>query len=122
MAYIITMIALILAGIFALLVKVWTGFMYFVLALLLALSLFWAVWKIVKYFTEFKKTLEEKFGFYKAQIVNAGGISIDQFNKNEAAYRKEYNKKCLKDKVLYWLLIAFCFALASSFLLAIILM
>ena len=58
MVYIVSMVALALAGVFALLVKVWAGFMYFVLGTLLLLALFWAVFEVVRYFTDFSKRLE----------------------------------------------------------------
>ena len=120
--YIVTMVALILAGVFAILVKVWTGFMYFVLALLMVLALFWAVVQIYRYFTSFKKRAEERFKLYKAEVINQNNLSSSNFEANEKAYQKAFQKTFLKDKVLHWCLILFCFALAGAFLVAMILL
>lgn len=120
MAYIITIIAVVLAAVFAVLVKVWTGFMYFALASLLLLALFWAAWLIVKYFTEFKIEMNERFKIYKASTINKAGITSEHFNQNEAAYRKDFEKKMRKEKVIKWLVILFCFAVAAAFLLGMV--
>ncbi|MBP3619542.1 MAG: hypothetical protein J6J24_02655 [Clostridia bacterium] len=122
MAYIITIIAIVLASIFAILVKVWAGFMYFVLASLLLLSLFWGVWLIIQYFSSFKLELEERFKIFKANVINANQLTTEQFNQNEQIYRKDFSKKMLKDKFIKWFVIAFCFSLAVAFLMAMILM
>ncbi|MBE7076223.1 MAG: hypothetical protein E7375_04100 [Clostridiales bacterium] len=114
-AYIITIVACVIAGIFALLVNVWTGFMYFVLATLLLLALFWTAWLVLQYFRSFKFKLEENFKYYKAEVINRNNMSIEMFNANESAYRKEYNKKMRKEKVLYWLKVVFAFAIAVTF-------
>lgn len=114
-AYIITIVACVIAGIFALLVNVWTGFMYFVLATLLLLALFWTAWLVLQYFRSFKFKLEENFKYYKAEVINRNNMSIKMFNANESAYRKEYNKKIRKEKVLYWLKVVFAFAIAVTF-------
>ena len=121
-AYIITIIAIVLASIFAILVKVWAGFMYFVLASLLLLSLFWGVWLIIQYFSSFKLELEERFKIFKANVINANQLTTEQFNQNEQIYRKDFSKKMLKDKFIKWFVIAFCFSLAVAFLMAMILM
>ncbi len=122
MAYIITMIALALAGIFALLVKVWTGFMYFVLTMLMLLAIFWGVWQIYKYFTEFKQLTEKKYALFKAQTINANNLTIESYALQEKAYQKIFNKKILKDKIVHWLIVLFCFSIAISFLVAMILL
>lgn len=122
MAYIITLITFVLAGVFALLVKVWAGFAYFVLALLMLLSIFWAVWQIVKYFTTFKKQLAENFKIFRAETINKNNISSANFEENIAVYKKEFNRQMLKDKLYYWGLIIFSFGLAILFLTAIILL
>ena len=60
MSYIVSIVAVVLAALFAVLGKWWGGFAYFVLAILLLLSIFWSVWLILKYRTDFKKETEEK--------------------------------------------------------------
>ncbi len=122
MAYIVTLIALVLAGVFAILVKVWAGFMYFVLASLMALAIFWGVYLIYKYFKSFKKQLAENFKYFRAQVINSKNISPEQFDSNEAFYQKEYKKKTFKLRFLEWFKIAFCFACAASFLTGMILL
>ncbi len=117
MAYIITIIAIVLAGIFALLVNVWAGFAYFVLATLFLLSMFWGCWLIYKYFTEFKKELEERFSIFRAETINNKQTTSQYFDDNVAVFKKEFAKKTLKDKIVKWFMILFCFACAVAFLL-----
>lgn len=121
MAYIITAVAVVLAIIFALLGKLWAGFVYFVLCTLLLLALFWGVWLIFKYFTDFKQELKEKYKLFKAEKINKYQISAQYFDENDAQYKKEFSKKVLKDKIMKWFVILFCFAVAVAFLLGMIL-
>lgn len=121
MEYIVSLVMLILSGIFAILVKVWGGFAYFVLIALTLLAIFWGVFLIYKYCKSFKKQLEENFKFYRAQVINSQNISAEYFDSNEVAYRKEYKKKCRKLKFYEWCKILFCFAIAVAFLVGIIL-
>ncbi len=114
--YIVTIVLVVLTAVFALLNKVWTGFAYFVLSVLLLLAVFWGVWLIYKYFTDFKLELEEKFKLYRANKINKTQISQENFNQNEKAYLKDFNKKVLKEKIIKWCVIAFCFAVAMAFL------
>jgi len=120
MPYIVTVVAVILAAIFALLVKFWAGFVYFVLAVLLLLSLFWGAWLIYKYFTEFKEEIQERYKFYKAEKINRSQIDVGTYESNEVAYKKDFAKKILKDKMSKWFVILFCFAVAVAFLLGMI--
>lgn len=120
MAYIFTIIAVVLAAVFALLAKIWAGFVYFVLASLLVLSIFWAVYLILKYFKEFKKDLEDRFVLYKAQVVNSNELTGQQFEQSEEIYRKNFNKSMFKEKFFKWFEIAFAIAMAVTFLIAMI--
>ena len=120
MAYIITIVAIVLAGIFSFLFNVWAGFAYFVLAVLLLLSLFWGCWQIYKYFTDFQKELEERFKIFRAETVNKKQTTAEYFDSNVAQFKKEFSKKILKDKIIKWFVIAFCFACAVAFLLGMI--
>lgn len=120
MAYIVSIISVVLAGVFALLVKVWSGFAYFVLATMLLLSLFWFVWLIYKYLTDFKKELQERFEIFRVETINKFQISAQYFDENLPAYKKEFSKKILKDKFIKWSMIAFCLACAVAFLLGMI--
>ena len=121
MAYIFTIISVVLAAIFALLAKLWAGFVYFVLSSLLVLSIFWTIYLIVKYFKEFKKDLEERFVLYKAQIVNSNDLTGKQFEQSEDVYRKSFDKSIFKEKFFKWFEIVFAFAMAVTFLIAMIL-
>lgn len=120
MPYIVTVVAVILAAIFALLVKFWAGFVYFVLAVLLLLSLFWGAWLIYKYLTEFKAEIQERYKFYKAEKINKSHMDIGSYENNEMAYKKDFSRKILKDKISKWFVILFCFAVAVAFLLGMI--
>lgn len=120
MAYIITAVAVVLAIIFALLGKLWAGFVYFVLCTLLLLALFWGVWLIYKYFTDFKRENEEKYKFFRAEKINKYQISAKYFDENEVQYKKEFKRRIFKDKLVKWFVIAFCFAVAVAFLLGMI--
>lgn len=117
---IVTVVAVVLATLFALLVKFWVGFAYFVLTTLLLLSLFWGVWLIIKYFTTYKEELNEKFKFYKADKLNNNNITAEEFENNLSTYKKDFSKIMLKEKILKWLVVLFCFALAFTFLFGII--
>lgn len=120
MSYIVTIIAVVVAAIFALMVKLWTGFAYFVLVIFLLLSVFWGAWLIWKYFTDFRQELAERFTLFRAQTINRQRISSQHFDANLQQYKKEFSKKMLKDKVLKWCVISFCFACGLAFLLGMI--
>lgn len=120
LSYIVTIVAIVLASIFALLLKVWAGFAYFVLTTLLLLSLFWGTWLIFKYLTEYKKELEEQFKLFKAKTINNRQLSVEYFDENIAVFKKEFSKKTKKDRFVKWFIILFCFACAVAFLLGMI--
>lgn len=120
LSYIVTIVAIVLASIFALLLKVRAGFAYFVLTTLLLLSLFWGAWLIFKYLTEYKKELEEQFKLFKAKTINNRQLSVEYFDENIAVFKKEFSKKTKKDRFVKWFIILFCFACAVAFLLGMI--
>lgn len=119
--YIVTAVLIILTALFAILNKVWAGFVYFVLGALLLLALFWGVWQIFLYFTDFKQELDEGFKYYRAKKVGEGQVTAKEFDAAEKTYRKQYEKSLLKDKLLKWGIILFCFAVAIAFLMGMIL-
>ncbi len=119
--YFITGGAVILAALFAILNRFWTGFVYFVLSSLLVLALFWGVWLIYKYFTDFKKELKERFVLYKANKINSTNATSDVVDANESAYLKQFNRLVLKDKIIKWFIILFCFSVAVMFVIGMIL-
>ncbi len=119
--YIVTAAMIALAALFAILNKAWPGFAYFVMASLLLLAIFWGVWLIVDYFTAYKKERDEDFVFYRAKLIGGGQVSAMEFDVAEKAYRKQFEKTILKDKIVKWGIILFCFAVAASFLLGMIL-
>lgn len=120
LSYIVTIVAIVLASIFALLLKVWAGFAYFVLTTFLLLSLFWGAWLIFKYLTEYKKELEEQFKLFKAKTINNRQLSVEYFDENIAVFKQEFSKKTKKDRFVKWFIILFCFACAVAFLLGMI--
>ena len=120
--YIVTSATVLLAGLFAILKRYWAGFAYFVLACLLLLALFWAVWQIFKYCTDFQKELQEQFKLYKANKINSGVVTAKDFEANLTLYKKEFKKKSFKDKFAKISIIAFCFAIAVAFLVGMILL
>lgn len=121
MPYIVTAVLIVLTALFAILNRVWEGFVYFVLSSLFLLAVFWGVWQIFQYFTEFKKELDEDFKFYRAKIVGEGSVSSKEFDAAEKAYRKQFEKSMRKEKFVKWGIILFCFAVASAFLVGMIL-
>ena len=122
MIYIITAVDLGLTALFAILnSKVWGGFAYFVLSLLLLLSLAWGVYLIIKYVKEFKPELQKDYAEFKAEKINKAGITAEEFEENEKIYKKQFNRACLKQKLVKWAVIAFCFAVAISFVAGIVL-
>ncbi len=119
--YIVTAVLIALTALFAILNKVWEGFVYFVLGSLLLLALFWGVWQTYLYFTEYKEERAEEFKFFRAKKIGEGQIAEKEFDAAEKEYLKLFNKSILKDKIIKWGIIAFCFAIAAAFLMGMIL-
>lgn len=119
--YIVTAVAIVLAGLFAVLNRFWAGFVYFVLVSLLALSLFWAIWLVYLYFTDFKEELEVRFSHFKAEKINEAKITVKYFDENLTAFKKQFSKRVLKDKLIKWFQILFAVAIAVTFLVGMIL-
>ena len=119
--YIVTAVTIILAALFAILNRFWADFVYFTFSCLLLLALFWGAWQILQYFTTFKVELQERFKLYKAQKVNSGVVTKEDFEKNLTAYEKDFKKRVLKDKFVKWFVIMFCFAVAAAYVIAMIL-
>lgn len=116
--YIISAVIIVLCIIFALLIDVWASFSYFVLSLMTALTLVWAGYLIYNYLTDFKKQLDEDFDYFKAEKINSTSVTSDEFEKNEQAYRKEFNKSARKTKFLEICKIILCFGFAGLFIFA----
>lgn len=118
--YIISAVIIVLSIVFALLINVWDGFTYFVLSLLTLLSLAWAGHLIRYYLMDFKEQAEEEFKLFKAETVNVKNITSEEFDKNEQAFRKEYNKKLVKYRIIHISKIILCFGLAILFILGMV--
>ena len=118
--YIVSAVTFVLVALFAILERYWTGFIYFVLASLLLLSLFWGGWLIFGYLTVYKHEREERFLLYKAELINHDHITTEYFEQNKVAYKKEFEKKLAREKLSRIYMIAFCFALAVAFLIGMI--
>ena len=116
--YIISAVIIVLCIIFALLIDVWASFSYFVLSLMTALTLVWAGYLIYNYITDFKKQLDEDFDYFKAEKINSTSVTSEEFEKNELAYRKEFNKSTRKTKLLEICKIILCFGFAGLFIFA----
>ena len=116
--YIISAVIIVLCVIFALLIDVWGSFSYFVLSLMTVFSLVWAGFLIYNYMTDFKKQLEEDFSYYKAEKINSTSVTSEEFEKNEQAYRKEFNKSARKSKIFEICKIILCFGFAGLFIFA----
>lgn len=116
--YIISAVIIVLCIIFALLIDVWASFSYFVLSLMTALTLVWAGYLIYNYLTDFKKQLDEDFDYFKAEKINSTSVTSEEFEKNELAYRKEFNKSARKTKLLEICKIILCFGFAGLFIFA----
>lgn len=116
--YIISAVIIVLCIIFALLIDVWASFSYFVLSLMTILTLVWAGYLIYNYVTYFKKQLDDDFAYYKAEKINSTSVTSDEFEKNEQAYRKEFNKSARKTKFLEICKIILCFGFAGLFIFA----
>ncbi len=117
--YIISAIIIVLCIIFAFLINTWSGFTYFVLSLLTILSLAWAGHLIYFYCTTFKEELTEDFEYYRAEVVNAEGITLEEFEKNLGYYKKKFNRKnAIKEKTIHICKIIFAFGVAGLFIMA----
>ena len=116
--YIISAVLIVLSIIFALLIQVWGGFSYFTLSLLTLLALAWAGHLIYYYCTSFKAELEDEFNYYKAEVINSDGVTSEDFEKNIAYYKKQFNKKTIKDKTINICKIIFAFGVAGLFIMA----
>lgn len=121
MMYIFTAVDLLLTAIFAILnSKVWRGFAYFVLSLLVLLGIAWGVYLIVQYFTTYQKELVEDYKKFKLAKRGLQGVSQEELEQNEKLYKKEFNKSKWKQKFVKWFIILFCFAVAISFIFGIV--
>ena len=119
MMYIFTAVDLVLTALFAILnSKVWSGFAYFVLSLLFVLALAWGIFLIVNYFTAYKKELQADYEDFKLKKRGVDGVSVEELEENEVVYKKEFKKSKIKQKMVKWFIILFCFAIAISFLVA----
>ena len=117
--YIFTAVDLVLTALFAILnSKVWSGFAYFVLSLLFVLALAWGIFLIVNYFTAYKKELQADYEDFKLKKRGVDGVSVEELEENEVVYKKEFKKSKIKQKMVKWFIILFCFAIAISFLVA----
>ena len=116
--YIISAVIIVLCIIFALLIDVWAGFSYFVFSFMTLLTLVWAGYLIYNYLTDFKKQLDEDFDYFKAEKINSTSVTSEEFEKNELAYRKEFNKSARKTKLLEICKIILCFGFAGLFIFA----
>lgn len=116
--FVISACIIVLCIIFAFLIDVWEGFSYFVLAFMAVLSLVWAGYLIVNYLTDFKRQLNDNFAYYKAEKINSTSVTSEEFDKNELAYRKEYNKTTCKSKILEICKIILCFGFTGLFIFA----
>ncbi|MBR1890364.1 MAG: hypothetical protein IJ817_01595 [Clostridia bacterium] len=120
--YILTAVDLCLTALFAILNKyVWKGFAYFVLSLLLVLSLVWCGWLIYKYFTSYKKETESQYLDFKRETIANNRIDEQSFTENEEYYKKQFKKSIVRQGIAKWLMILLCLSLAVMFLVGIIL-
>ena len=117
--YIISASIIALCIVFALLINVWAGFQIFVLTLMSALSLVWAGFLIYNYLTDFKKQLADEFSYFKAEKINSTTVTSEEFEKNELAYEKEYQKTTRRAKFFEICKIILCFGFAGLFIFAI---
>lgn len=122
MIYIFTLIDIVLTALFAILGKyTWGGFAYFVLSLLLVLSLVWAGYFIYQYFTSFRREIDEQYQIFKVEKINKLKITKDEFEEYEETYKKEFKRSVVKQSFVKWFIILFCFAIAAAFLSSMIL-
>lgn len=110
--FLFTTISLIIIVIFALLRLVWVGFSYFSLAGLMILSIYWAIQFIGSYIYQYRTTLEEKYKYYVAQIVNTSNVTTEEVLSNRNLYFKKFKKTLFKDKTIEIAKISFSLMLA----------
>lgn len=110
--FLFTTISLIIIVIFALLKLVWVGFSYFSLAGLMILSIYWAIQFIGSYIYQYRTTLEEKYKYYVAQIVNTSNVTTEEVLSNRNLYFKKFKKTLFKDKTIEIAKISFSLMLA----------
>lgn len=110
--FLFTTISLIIIVIFALLRLVWVGFSYFSLAGLMILSIYWAIQFIRSYIYQYRTTLEEKYKYYVAQIVNTSNVTTEEVLSNRNLYFKKFKKTLFKDKTIEIAKISFSLMLA----------
>lgn len=110
--FLFTTISLIIIVIFALLRLIWVGFSYFSLAGLMILSIYWAIQFIGSYIYQYRTTLEEKYKYYVAQIVNTSNVTTEEVLSNRNLYFKKFKKTLFKDKAIEIAKISFSLMLA----------
>lgn len=95
---------------------VWGGFVYFVLAILSVLALLWGVYFIIQYFTSFKEELKVQYEIYITEKINKLNISKEEYQESEQAFKKDFKKSVILQKLIKWAAIAFCFAISVAFI------
>ncbi len=105
--FIITAVGLALIITFGFLRRVWAPFIYFALAFIMVLSIYWLVVLIKDYIHNYYKDIDEDFKLYKAKLINSSEITLEQIEKSPKYYLKKFRRTQWKEKGIDILKISF---------------
>ncbi len=98
--WIITGIFLTLMVVFACLKFVWANFLYFALACIILICMFWVIQLSLYYYIDYYKDYEDDFKNFKAEIINSKNITQQEFDDNIDFYIKLHKKNRSYYKVI----------------------
>ncbi len=98
--WILTGVFIGLTTLFVCLKSVWAGFVYFALACLIIICMFWVMQLSFYYYCDYYKNYDDDFKYFKANIVNTKNITSQEFEENIDYYRKMHKKERVYNKII----------------------
>ena len=90
--WIITGIFSVLTIAFVCLKTIWADFLYFALACIILICMFWLIQLSLFYYIDYYKNYEDDFKNFKAEVINSKNITSQEFEDNKDYYIKMHNK------------------------------
>ena len=117
----VTIGAVALIGLCSALSGLWSGMLYFALAGIIAILVYWIVVLVLDYKHEFYTLFDEKFNLYLAKLINYSSTTREDIENNSQVYIKKFKKTLVGDKVkqitimaVMAVVIVICFSLIFS--------
>ena len=109
--WILTGILIAFLILFICLKSVWHGFVYFAIAMLMLLCLFWIAVLIYEYIDYYYKNFENNFKQYKAEEINSQNINTQEFEEGIEGQLKNFKKSLRLSKFIDIFKIIFIFTI-----------